>query len=602
MEMISAFIPLLTIAIGIGLPALLLIHLFNKKSILLKIPSLKIWKTIIKTIGRPPKRKINLFNFNFLVQLILLCLLAYLCSSPVILQENKSRSTFNILINRSTSMATKSEMYSSRWERLKKTLYNQLLEIGLNSEDRIILYFNPPFNSMHREISLAQIDKIINETAIVDLPPTDISFYQMAKSDNQNIYVTDSIVEIPESLKEKFNIIYIQDNEHINVGWIEFWVDNQTVNGVLKNFSNYSLNVNIDLKVNGISIQANDFAPAIKPNESFLFRKVIQEDFNNINLIELSVACPGDALEADNLISLSRLKSQKLKVLITPDISSCIIKLIRAMSDNVEVIQGDVVNQALDNQIDLIISCNYYPQSNSNQILVNPLEGNAFFQVLNQNVNSSANATQWLNSNEQMLLEKGIFENIREIKENLLSVKILTETRNGWPIIARWKNNNSSIYLFNFDCSEKSTLTNTPIFPFLVAKVIDEMNFNKFNYFRTGDLIEEYNITSKRIKVFQPNRKEIGASIDFNNSDVILLKNAGIYANENVNICVNLLNEKESNIKQTDILPRMNISVAGKNKELPFDLRPYIAGIILFLLAFEWMHSTRERQRLSSGN
>jgi hypothetical protein len=594
MDTLSAFIPILTIVMLIGMPALIFIQLYNKKSSLKKVPSIKIWNYIVRTIGRPPKVKLNLFNISFLVQLILLCLLAYLCSAPFIFQENKSRPVFNILVNRSTSMAAKSEMYSSRWERLKKTLYNQLLENGLKSEDLINLHFNPPLNVIYHEIPLTQIDKIINETALVDMPPVEEPFFQIARSDNQNIYVTDSITEMPISLKNKFSILFIQDKEHINVGWVEFWIEGQTINGVLKNFSDYSLNVNIDLKINGISIQANDFSPAIKPNDSFLFCKTIQEDFNNINLIELFVSCPGDCLDSDNVVYLSRLRSQKLKVMISPDISSAVIKAIRAMSDKVEVTIGNVSSQISSNQFDLIVGRNFNSQFNINQLIINGNEGNSFFQVLDSNVNSHANNTQWLNSNEQQLLANVMFERVFEIKENLLSVKLLIDDKNVRPLILKWNRQNNLICLLNFDCSDKATLTRTPAFPFLISKVIEEMNYNKFHYFKTGNTIEEYNVSTKHTKVFQSSRKGSVTSIDFNNSDSVLLTNAGIFSNENINICVNLLNSKESEIKQTFISNQMHVDFEVKIEKTPFDLKPYIAGLILVLFAFEWVLSKKE--------
>lgn len=594
MELIPSFIPLLTIAISIGLPALLLIQLFNKKSTLLKIPSLKIWKLLINKIGVPPKTKINILNLSFLVQLILLCLIAYLCSSPILLQENKKRPIFNILINRSTSMATKTDEYSSRWEHLKKTLHNRLLDIGLKSDDVVNLYFNPPINIPFQGVPFSRIDKIINDTSTVDLPPIEGPFFQLSKGDLQNIYITDSENEIPASIKDKFSIIFIKDNAHINVGWIEFWVEDQIVNGVLKNFSDYSLNVNVDLKINGVSIQANDFAPPIKPRESFLFQRSIPEDFNNINLIEVSVDCPGDALESDNLISLSRIQSQKLKILITPEVSRSVVKGIRALGDSVVITQGDIALQAIDNKFDLIVSNSYKSHLKMNQIIINPTEGNSLFHIIDNKSSGLASASQWLNLNEQKLLENVTFENVHEAKDNSPSVKLLTEASKGMPLVAKWKLENKSIFLFNFDCSETATITKTPLFPFIIAKVIQDMNFNSFHYFKTGDFIDEMSISSKQTKVYQSNRKGRLASVNFNNAETVLLTNAGIFSNENINICVNLLNAKESDIKQPPFSDQITLQFNEESNQAPIDLRPYIAGLILMIITFEWLYSKKE--------
>lgn len=594
MELIPSFIPLLTIAISIGLPALLLIQLFNKKSTLLKIPSLKIWKLLIDKIGMPPKAKINIFNLGFLVQIILLCLIAYLCSSPILLQESKQRPIFNILVNRSTSMATKSEEFSSRWEHLKKTLYNRLVDIGLKPDDVVNLYFNPPLTTSFQEIPLSRIDKIINDTSTVDLPPAEGPFFQLARGDLQNIYVTDSENEIPVSIKDKFSIIFIKDSAHINVGWIEFWVEDQIVNGVLKNFSDYSLNVNIDLKINGVSIQANDFAPPIKPRESFLFQRSIQEDFNNINLIEISVDCPGDALESDNLISLSRIQSQKLKILITPEVSRSVVRGIRALGDNFSITQGDIALQAIDHKFDLIVTNLYKSHLKMNQIIINSVEGNSLFHILENKSSGTASSSQWLSLNEQKLLENVTFENIKDVKDNSPSVKLLTEASKGVPLISKWRLENKSIFLFNFDCSETTTLTKTPLFPFIIAKVIQEMNFNDFHYFKSGDFIEELNISAKQTKVYQSNRKGRLANINFNNSETVLLTNAGIFSNENINICVNLLNAKESDIKQPPFSDQITLQFNEKSNQAPIDLRPYIAGLILMIITFEWLYSKKE--------
>lgn len=598
MEITFSFIPLLTIAIGIGLPVLVMIQYYNKKSTLQKIPSLKIWNIIIKSLKTPPQTKLNFLNLSFLLQILILCLLAYLCAKPFYLQESKIRPIINILINRSTSMSARSDMYSSRWERLNKNLYNQLLEVGLLPEDQVNIYFNPPLNTSQKEIALAHIDKIINETEIVDLPPSEAIFFQLVNSPFQTIYVTDSIAEIPLNLKENFSVIQVEDREHINVGWVEFWVEGQSVNGVLKNFSDYALNVNLDLKINKVSVQADDFAPAIKPNESILFTKTISEDMANVNLIEISVECPGDALASDNYVSLSRLQAQKLKILITPDVPQPIIKVIRALGNKANFTLGDLSSQVNYDQFDLVITNKYLNFIKANQLIINPTEGTSFFQILENNISGYVNTSKWLNNNEQKLAENVMFENIQEIKENVLSDKILVEIEKNWPIISRWQIEKKNIYVLNFDCSEKSTISRTPLFPFLVAKVIEEMNFNSFHYFKTGEIIEEFKVSSKTTKVFQSNRKGSAANINFNYSDFALLSNTGIFSNESTNICVNLLNANESNIKQSFHIDKSNLNFTVKDKKNPIDLMPYIAGLILLLIVFEWMFAKKENSAL----
>lgn len=593
MVFLSTLISFLTIGFAIGLPLLILFQILNKKSTLLKIPSLKIWKMLLKTIGAPPRQKLNIFNLSFLLQILLLCLLAYLCSEPIFQQTNASRPTFNILINRSTSMGVLTADNMTRWDELKKVIYTRLVECGLQSDDRINLVFNPPLNSSVNETSLNQIDKIINDINVVDLPPSEMPFFQLTKMKGQAIYVTDSLEEIPNSLKDSISIIYLKDDVHINVGWVQFWVEGQTINGVIKNFSDYSLNLNIDLKLNGVSVQANDFEPAIKPNGYFYYTKTIQENMATINLIEIFITCPGDALQVDNLVALSRMQSQKLRVLVAKEVGLPVLKALRALSDSVEItlMEGDHKLSAI--QYDLLVGVKYERDRKINQLVVNPREGNAFFTVLDTKVNSNISPTQWLNANEFKIFENVVVENISEIKEFVTGSKLLMETSNNWPIVSRWRHDNNLIYLLNFECSEASTMVHTPSFPFLMAKVLEDMNFNRLQSFKTGEMIEALDI-SNSIKVFQSNQKDNRNSINFTKADAVLLKNAGLYSSENVNICVNLLNEKESNIKQ-DLAGSQNMLVFQYQEQfIPFDLKPFIAALLLLIFLLEWLMYKKE--------
>lgn len=314
---------------------------------------------------------------------------------------------------------------------------------------------------------------------------------------------------------------------------------------------------------------------------------------SKINLIEILITCPGDSLLMDNYVALSRMSSQKLRVFVSQDVPVPIFKALRSLNEGIEIMQGEVLGNLHANSYDLLVGVKYENQIKINQILVNPVEGNAFFNVLEPKVNSNINATQWLNTNELKLFENVTIENIKELKELVPGGKLLTEAINQWPIVARWMHESNFIYLLNFDCSEKATMVQTPSFPFLIAKVLEDMNLNKFHYFKTGDTINSFTVPTS-LKVFQSNQKENSSSINFIKADSVLLTNAGLYSNENINICVNLLNENESNIKQEIAEKQTKLDFHFQSESLPFDLKPFIAGLLLLIFVIEWMVYKKE--------
>ncbi|PCJ58646.1 MAG: hypothetical protein COA79_12880 [Planctomycetota bacterium] len=591
----------LILFLGIGIPVLIILHIWNKRSIVQKIPSLYVWKKVRKTAVNPAKQKF--LSKSLIFQIIILIFLLFISLKPNWESEIKTRPEFTIVIDRSVSMKATSSPFGSRWERLKSQINESLINVGLKQDDVINIKFHPRLKNNNRKTTVKNISFILNEN---ESDPVDMGVNQqllyssLSANEGKNIiYISDSInQDIIKNFKDLI-YIHIKDDSHINVGWKHFWITENKISAVLKNYSNFPININIELKLDGKFITLKQQFPAIEAKGSFLFvEEISPEIFKEVNLIELDLNCVGDALSIDNKVASYRMKTDVNEVLFMLKGHNSIVKALESLGgNNIRKALNLIRSKEQLKKFDVIVSNEFIPEASINQIIVSPEKSNELFHVDNGLHNSGAESINFFSSEEVEISNSVIFEDIRKMTIFKNGQIKLIDPKTKDPILVIWEHGEFQQIALNF-AIDKKQITQLPIFPFIISKIFEQFSKSEFQHWQTG----KYLNGSKYVKGFADFQNIRPGSLNSlkieENNEAILLEHTGLFSYGNKKICVNLLSNDESNIYQNlNYKPHKVFQNKIEVKRHQFNFSSLIIIIILILGIVEQFFHNRERKK-----
>ncbi|MDD5086144.1 MAG: BatA and WFA domain-containing protein [Candidatus Nanoarchaeia archaeon] len=569
----------------LALIPLIIIYLRRPKPLEKVIPSLMFFMKGQKHAAEDSFFKKILRNLLFLIQILVICLIALSIASPYLITSEKATSENTVII---IDTSASSQALTNGATRFEKSI--DIAKDYFQGRISIISASDAP-ETMLEDGTRNQATAIINAIKPKDTPTNiESSLYEaesiLQEKKGRIVVISDFLVE---DINELFKAKRIISSKGIDVEFVSTWSDAENVGIVgldvnkynvvvdVKNFNDEEVEITAAVIKDEIALDRKSKKISAKSKEKF--------DFETPTGISQIVINSNDDFKLDDIVYISAPEKKHINVLlITNSETSYIMKALESFKDvNLEIVQPPIVRGIESNDIiiiadidiDLILPGTFEEISrevgNGKSLIINTQEGiedMGISWLLPVEINGRGNNT------------KACVKLINEITNQFDNDRCFTTAKKYFKSSIK----QDSISLIEADDS-------SPLF------AIGSRGEGKIVYYGILDEQSDFN-TQTSYPIFWNDLLNYLAGVgDINDYNFMIqqkpkIKKVGFYENENKDkIAVNLINELESDVG-IEIMPFENSEfVPGISQEnVALDLDLYLITIAILLMFFEILY------------
>ena len=554
----------------LSLIPLIILYLIKPRPVNLKVPSLMFFFSREKSTTAESILRHFHEDLLFLVQLLVLSLLAFSLTQPLLTMKRDAASSNIVFILDTSASSQVLENGKTRFE-----ISKERIEDMATTKNSLILVKSNPVLAL-QGVGRSELVRYINRLQ----PSDDISDISAAVVFGAEL-LSDMISSkgIPVDLSKKIveskgipvDLINTGSGNGKNIGIINMALAGNTVNLYIKNYNNFDeeLNLLVGEEVKKLNIKAGSVEP-------FVFN--LLEGDTKVEIQNL------DDLYVDNKVIITKPYGEEIKVML---ISSNPSKFLNAVLNSIESVKLTVAEPPVipSGDYDLYIIDNVNKES---------LLAGTFEDLKKKVENGKGNliVISWIGIENidfkdilpaKLSNQNGGFIEINQITKFTKDIEF-GEVKTFYPVnsgLSIASSNNGSIIslidkgqgkIFYYGITDsESDFKLSPNYPIfwnnLISYMAGRLDLNELNL-RAGGIFEVSNVTS------------------------INLDKTGVFNAGNKKISVNLLNEKESEInlisKDLDDLRPVNYKLKSAKVEVDYNLEYYLILIVLLLVIFEF--------------
>ena len=564
----------------LSLIPLIILYLIKPRPVNLKVPSLMFFFSREKSTTAESILRHFHEDLLFLVQLLVLSLLAFSLTQPLLTMKRDAASSNIVFILDTSASSQVLENGKTRFEISKE----RIEDMATTKNSLILVKSNPvlALQGVGRSELVRYINRLQPSDDISDISAAVVFGAELLNDKKGRIVVLSDMISskgIPVDLSKKIveskgipvDLINTGSGNGKNIGIINMALAGNTANLYIKNYNNFDeeLNLLVGEEVKKLNIKAGSVEP-------FVFN--LLEGDTKVEIQNL------DDLYVDNKVIITKPYGEEIKVML---ISSNPSKFLNAVLNSIESVKLTVAEPPVipSGDYDLYIIDNVNKES---------LLAGTFEDLKKKVENGKGNliVISWIGIENidfkdilpaKLSNQNGGFIEINQITKFTKDIEF-GEVKTFYPVnsgLSIASSNNGSIIslidkgqgkIFYYGITDsESDFKLSPNYPIfwnnLISYMAGRLDLNELNL-RAGGIFEVSNVTS------------------------INLDKTGVFNAGNKKISVNLLNEKESEInlisKDLDDLRPVNYKLKSAKVEVDYNLEYYLILIVLLLVIFEF--------------